>query len=58
MPKRKWEINCYEAMPDGSLVIYLEDEKCRNDQVVIEPHDVERMMCAGIDALQKKPSRR
>lgn len=64
MAKRKWEINCYEACKDGALVIYLEDSDPKADikdinmSIVVPARDVDRLMYAAIDALQKKSSRR
>jgi hypothetical protein len=58
MAKVKWEINCYEAKANGTLVIHLEDDKGVNMSVVVPKDDVDRLMYAAIDALQKKPERR
>lgn len=58
MKKRRWEINAYEAKSDGTLVIYLEDAKGENEEIVVPRHDISRLMYGAIDALQGKPGTR
>ena len=56
--KREREVNCYEAMKDGRLIIYLEGPIGETLEVTIPAHDVSRLMYGAIDALEGKASRR
>lgn len=50
-------INCFEALEDGTMTIYIEDHKACIE-LRVSNSDVKRMMVSGIDALAKEPSRR
>lgn len=51
-------IMCYEAMKDGSLVLYADRGDGESVEVTVKPHDVDRLMYAAIDAMKKHASRR
>jgi len=58
MDVKRAVVNAYQTNKAGQLMLHLEDPDGACAELVIPARDVERMMAAGIDALQRKVSTR
>jgi len=55
---KKRDLNCVEAKEDGTLTLHLEGPIGETLEIIIEAHEVDRVMIGGIDALKREASRR